>query len=176
MDDGAAPNAAYVIYMLACLALFAAVHALRLFDLRGVGQVRRRRADADADELEFDAGELRTTTRPEAVYIIPRADLAMIAVLMALAAVAVGALLGFWGPRAIDQALGRGGPWLFDGAWVGLTPLERVAQATGALCGGLIALRMLRVFMAVAALALVALALNVATNFVLGRETLIGLG
>lgn len=173
IDAAPAPNAAYVLYMFGCLALFALVHLIPALDLRGVGRVRRRRPEFHGDEAEFaDTQPARTTNRPEAILLIPRADLAMIATVLAVGAVLLAGLIGFLGPRLLDQAIGRGESWFFMGDWSASEPLERVAQVTGALCGGLIALRMLRLFMALAALLLCVGGALIASNFVLGRPML----
>lgn len=172
MVENAAPNAAYVLYMFACLGLFALVYLVSAFDLRGVGRVRRRRSELSADEAEYaepSLGGARTSARAEAILIIPRADLVVLTTLLALGGVALAGALGFLGPRLIDQFLGRGESWFFVGSWTGAAPLERVSQVAGGLCGALIGLRMLRLFMALAALLALVLVAMAATSFVLGR-------
>ncbi len=171
MEPNAAANAAYVLYMLGALALFALVHLVPAFDLRGVGRVRRRRPELVEDEAEFDdPGGPRTSQRPEAIMLIPRVDLAMLSTLLAAGGVALGFVGGFWGPIGLDLALALS-PEPPVG-WAATEPLARVAQLTGGLCGGLIALRALRLFMALAALVTIAVSAWVAANYVLGRPLL----
>ncbi|MEO1331649.1 MAG: hypothetical protein AAFW46_18530 [Pseudomonadota bacterium] len=174
MDATPAPNAAYVIYMFVCVALLALVYLTPALDLRGVGRVRRRRRIAASDEAEFaeEVGEPRTSSRAEALLLIPRADLTLMVAVLALGGVLSAALLGFLGPRILDQAIGRGVDWMTEGAWAAPAPLERVAQVAGALTLGLVALRMLRVFMALAAFLLAVGGAALALNFVLGRPLL----
>lgn len=171
-----APNTIYVLYILGALGVLLIVYAFPVFDMRGVGRVRRRRLGPVDDEGEFAApapGDMAAVRRAEAISILPRADLTAVVTVLACAAVAVMATLGFLGPRLIDQMLGEGpvAP-LADWAWRAGAPLERVAQVAGALCFGLIAMRMLRPMLAFAALFLIAAGVNLAVNYVLGRPLL----
>lgn len=166
-------NTVYVAYILGCLGLFLLVYSLRMFDLRGVGRVRRRRPATVADEDEFAApgdAEGPALSRSEAIMIIPRADLAATVTALTIASIALAAVVGFLGPRLIDQLMAPDGVApLARWTWAAEAPLERVAQITGGLCFAMIALRLLRLLIAITALLVVTVGLYLAVNFILGR-------
>lgn len=180
----AAPNAAYAAYILACLFAVLIVYLLPIFDFRGFGRIRRRRAETHVDEIDYDGASVLSPAaarrawseerrRAEALTVMPRGDLTLLVVLGGLGAVALGGVLGFLGPMLLDMALGaRGGAWFEAGAWRADAPLPRLAQLVGALAIGLVALRMLRVFVGVAALIALAAVAQLGVNYVLGRPIL----
>lgn len=169
-------NTLYVAYMLGCLTLFLVVYSFRAFDLRGVSKLRRRRTTASADEDEFvsdgERNSIETAAQSGAIMIIPRADLVAMVSAMTLASVALLAAVGFLGPRMIDQLIADAPIEPFrDWRWTADTPLARVAQVTGALCLGLIALRVVRPLIAMTTLVLASAAIYATINYVLGRPS-----
>ncbi|MCI4663594.1 MAG: hypothetical protein MRY74_02625 [Neomegalonema sp.] len=173
-----APPAVYVGYVIAALALLALVYSLNQFDLRGIGKISRRRPLMAADEADYEDEDLERRAdyaRPEQIMIVPRADLAVLIALFGVLGVGLGAVLGFVGPRAIHYAFASG-----DAAagfsWRGGEAIERVAQIAGAMCFGLIALRMIRLFIVFAGFAAFAIAAHAAVAYTLGRAIWTPLG
>lgn len=172
-----APNAIYVGYMLVALALLMLVYTQSALDLRGVGQIRRLPPLMAADEAEYEDEDLERRAdyaRPEQFMIVPRADLAMFIAIFGALGVLLGGLIGFIGPRLIEMSYAGGEIDAFS--WTAAKPLERVAQITGAICFGLIALRMIRVFIALAVFAVLALCAHAAVAYTLGRDIWTPLG
>lgn len=165
-----APNALYVGYIVVALVLLFVVYTQSALDLRGVGRVRRRRMSASADEADYEEeadGRGYNAALSEAISVVPRADLSMLIAVFGALGVALGATLGFLGPRLIDaiHVTEEAAPF----SWTAAAPLERVAQIVGALSVALIALRMIRVFMMLAALAAAAAIAHIAVAYTLGR-------
>ena len=175
-----APNAIYVGYMLVSLALLVLVYTQSALDLRGVGQIRRRPPLMAADEADYEEPEdlERRADFSPAVHImaVPRADLAMLIAVFGALGVLLGAMIGFAGPRVIDALYGGEITNAQSLQWTAAKPLERVAQISGALCFGLIAVRMIRVFITLAAFAAVAACAHAAVAYTLGREIWTPLG
>lgn len=163
-----APNAIYVGYMLGALAVLAVAYATPGLDLRAIGGLRRvRQRPHSEDEHDYDAPKRRPRRAPDQDAALPRADLiALIAIFGALG-VALGAALGFLGPRWIESAYAEEAPATF--VWTAGEPLARAAQLVGALAFGFTALRLLRVFMALAVFAALAVTAHVAVAYTLGR-------
>ncbi len=176
-----APNAVYVGYMLAALALLLVVYTQSFFDLRGVGRVRRRPPPAAPDEAEYEEDELERGGRGgrrDHLVVAPRADLTMVIAVFGALGVALGAALGFLGPRLIDMIYADPDPAASATVfrWTADAPLERVSQVIGALSLGLVALRMIRVFMALAAFAVIGWLAHATVAYTLGRSIWAPLG
>lgn len=173
-----APNAIYVGYMLVSLGLLMVVYTRSAFDLRGVGKIRRRKPLMAADEADYEDDDLERRadySRPEQIMIMPRADLTMLVAVFGALGVILGAAIGFAGPRIIDELYAsRSAGDAFS--WMASKPLERVAQITGAMCLGLIALRMFRIFLVLAGFASLAIGAHAAVAYTLGREIWAPLG
>lgn len=172
------PNAVHAIYLILCLGLAVAVHIFSVFDLRGVGRVRRR-APLSEDDAEFDrATQLwRAQAKAEALHVTPRADLQALTVGLILLGLILAASVGFLAPRILA-------PWLSGVAWDRLIAdftigaperLGRIAQLVGAVCFAAIALRMAQAAMAAAAIALIAGVLGYGALFVVGEQVPLGL-
>lgn len=169
-------NAALILYMLISVALAVITHRFDAFDFRGLGRIQRRAApDFSAEEDAYDADLMETRRlsreqrRVARLDIVPRADLTTLVALGGVAALSFGAALGFLGPRWIGAAAGVNLEPLSNGAWFGVTPLERVAQIVGATALTTVALRMFRIFAALAALTAAIWLMSVSVDYVLGR-------
>ena len=173
-----APPAVYVGYMIGALALLLLVYTQNSLDLRGVGRIRRRRPLMAADEADYEEDDLEQRVdygRSEQIMIMPRADLTMLVAVFGALGVILGAAIGFAGPRIIDELYAsRSAGDAFS--WMASKPLERVAQITGAMCLGLIALRMFRIFLVLAGFASLAIGAHAAVAYTLGREIWAPLG
>lgn len=172
------PNAVLVGYMIIAIALAAIVHALPALDLRGVGRMRARSApEAGADaEIDYEprarahrAERRRAAQAAAEEAALPRADLAVLIATFGALGVALGAAIGFLGPRFLETAFAAGESETAEFVWTADAPLARAAQMIGAVAFGLIALRMLRIFMALAIFAALALTAHIAVAYTLGR-------
>ncbi|MEL6979544.1 MAG: hypothetical protein AAGM38_12810 [Pseudomonadota bacterium] len=211
-------NAAYSIYMLGSVLAVIGVYCAPWLDFRGAGRVLRPKlAHAHpppaqpqsygpaaipgatfvgrADDAEFDPAAEKARRRLarrrralDRLVIEPRADFTVLIALGGLAAMALGALLGFLSPLALKPMLdgsahaattplaAAASANLAALPFVAEEPMGRLAQIVGLAAGVAIALRMLRVFMGAALCAALALGALATVNFVIDRPILALMG
>lgn len=167
----ATETAVHVLYIVIVVAIVVTTHLSPVFDFRGVGRVKRRRS-VDEEEAEFDvAARVRLEgERARGLEVIPRTDIAALTTALVLAGVAIAATTGFYAPRLLAPLL-SGATWeQTTSAFSVAAPdtVGRLAQVIGAVCLGATALRMARVFMALAALVLVVAAARLSVAFIVG--------
>ena len=186
-------NAAYAVYILISIGLVYFVYRDDRLDFRGVGRLLRRPTGGapPGEEADFaappDAAEearalARERRRLARLVIEPRADFTVMLALGGLGALLMGAAIGFLAPLLLEAIASAGGASagsrheaatdLAALSYAADSPMARLAQAAGALCGAAVALRMLRIFMGLAALCASILLAMAALNFVIGRPTL----
>ena len=126
--------ALHLIYMAVCLGLLAMVYTVPWFDLRSLRHMALRK---DASTQDNDP------PRPQSDPM-ERPDLGAILNLLVILGTAFAAFVGWQFPEQIEFFYGKGGS---IGLWapnVEMTPLGRAAQVVGAVCLGLVALRLLK--------------------------------
>ncbi|MEM9724926.1 MAG: hypothetical protein AAF909_05625 [Pseudomonadota bacterium] len=194
-------NALFVLYALACIGFTVWAYRDPRFDFRGAGRLRSRGGGPVAGGEEDDFADARAQAqkerrlaaqveklrrRLERLQVDPRADFTVLLALGGGAALLTGAGLGFLAPLALETMGGgaqaeplRVGPDalrpptdLAGLSYAADLPLGRLSQVVGGICGALVALRMLRIFFGVAALAALVIGALAALNFVIGRPAL----
>lgn len=180
-------NAAYAAYILISAAVTALIYSSPALDFRGVGALKRRprnvfMAEEEAYErVDVDRRALaKERRRVQRISVAPRADLTVLLAIGGAAALALGAFLGFIGPRLIEAVAqgapvsdSTGAPATLDSfRYAAASPMGRLAQIAGAALFLAAALRMLRAFIGLAALAAAVIAVQLALNFVIGRPLL----
>lgn len=168
--------AAHLLYCLAAIATASVLWLSPRFDLRGVGRIRRRPRAAARDEHDFDdttvdaelAALREAVRRTDRLYTAPRADVIVLITLCGAVGLLSWAAAGFVVPRAVSTFF-TPVDWAADDWIIGAPIVERLAQGVGAIAGAAIGLRLFQITLALGALAIVIVTLQVGGLYALGR-------
>lgn len=149
-----------------CVVALALVYTVPIFDLRSLRRValRRMRGAGAAEERH---------ARP-AADLLDRPDLGAILNLLVIVGTALAMLVGWRVPAEIERIYGGGASFGLLFPHVEMTTLGRAAQVIGTVCLGLIALRLLRILVYFAAVALIGIGCVAALDYIF-RLNLFGL-
>lgn len=140
-----------------CLALLVLVYTIPLFDLRSLRQLAARRLKAGGDAEK---------QRGPVTDLLDRPDLGAILNLLVVVGTGLAMLVGWRVPAEIERIYGGGASFGLLFPHVEMTTLGKGAQVIGAVCLGLVALRLLRILVYFAAAAMIALGSVLAIDYV----------
>ena len=147
-------------FMVLCVAMLVVVYTVPLFDLRSLKQMARRRM-REALSDDDAAGGVPQPSDP-----LDRPDLGTILNLLVIVGTGLAVLVGWRVPAEIERIYGGGASFGILFPSVEMTTLGKGAQVVGAVCLGLIALRLLRVLVVFAAAGMAGVGGLAALNYV----------
>jgi hypothetical protein len=162
--QGDAPLSAptlHLAFIAGCLLLLVLVYTVPIFDLRSLRRMAARRLAKAGADAEKD----RARERPVA-DLLDRPDLGAILNLLVIVGTGLAMLVGWRVPAEIERIYGGGASFGLLFPQVEMTTLGKGAQVIGAVCLGLVALRLLRLLVYFAAAALVGLGCVLAIDYV----------
>ncbi len=139
MDDQAtSATTLQASYIAACILVAVLVHKISWLDLRSLKRLseRYRRGAGTAEPISASAS---------APDLFERPDLGAMLSLLVIIGTALAALIGWRIPAEIERLYGAGASFGILFPSVEMTTIGRAAQVVGAICFGLVALRLLRV-------------------------------
>lgn len=162
--EGEAPLTAptlHLAFIAGCLALLVLVYTVPIFDLRSLRRMASRRmAKAGSDADKGRDGPVAD--------LLDRPDLGAILNLLVIVGTGLAMLVGWRVPAEIERIYGGGASFGLLFPHVEMTTVGKGAQVIGAVCLGLVALRLLRLLVYFAAAALVGLGCVAAVDYVFG--------
>ena len=135
----------HLIFMVICVLLLVVVYTVPWFDLRSLRQMARRRMQRALSDDDA-AGGVAQAADP-----LDRPDLGAILNLLVIVGTGLAILVGWRVPAEIERIYGGGASFGILFPSVEMTTLGKGAQVVGAVCLGLIALRLLRLLVVFAA-------------------------
>ena len=135
----------HLIFMVVCVLLLVVVYTIPWFDLRSLRQMARRRMQRALSDDDA-AGGVAQAADP-----LDRPDLGAILNLLVIVGTGLAILVGWRVPAEIERIYGGGASFGILFPSVEMTTLGKGAQVVGAVCLGLIALRLLRLLVVFAA-------------------------
>ena len=135
----------HLIFMVVCVLLLVVVYTVPWFDLRSLRQMARRRMQRALSDDDA-AGGVAQAADP-----LDRPDLGAILNLLVIVGTGLAILVGWRVPAEIERIYGGGASFGILFPSVEMTTLGKGAQVVGAVCLGLIALRLLRLLVVFAA-------------------------
>ena len=141
-----------------CLVLLVVVYSVPFLDLRSLRRMAMRRRAA-AEQSGQGAGW-------HAPDLLDRPDLGALLNLLVIVGTGLAMLVGWRVPAEIERIYGAGASFGLLFPHVEMTTLGRGAQVIGAVCLGLVALRLLRILVYFAAAALIGVGCLAAVEYV----------
>ncbi len=150
----------HLAFMLGCVLLLVVIYTVPWFDLRSLRQMARRRMQRALSDDDAAGGV------PLAADPLDRPDLGAILNLLVIVGTGLAILVGWRVPAEIERIYGGGASFGILFPSVEMTTLGKGAQVVGAVCLGLIALRLLRLLVVFAAAGMAGVGGLAALNYV----------
>lgn len=152
----------HLAFMAVCVLALVVVYTVPWFDLRSLKRMARRRMRAALSEDDAAGGV------PVAPVgdMLERPDLGAILNLLVIVGTGLAILVGWRVPAEIERIYGGGASFGILFPSVEMTTLGKGAQVVGAVCLGLVALRLLRLLVLFAAAGMIGVGGAAALNYV----------
>ena len=150
----------HLAFMALCVVMLIVVYTVPLFDLRSLKRMARRRMQQALSDNDAAGGV------PQPEDPLDRPDLGAILNLLVIVGTGLAILVGWRVPAEIERIYGGGASFGILFPSVEMTTLGKATQVVGAICLGLIALRLLRVLVVFAAAGMAGVGGLAALNYV----------
>lgn len=151
----------HLIFMISCVVVLTIIYSVPWFDLRSLKRMAVRRALKSSHDDDKD-----TANSGVVADMFDRPDLGAILNLLVIAGTGLAILVGWRVPAEIERIYGSGASFGILFPSVEMDTLGRGAQVVGAVCLGLIALRLLRILVVFAAAGVAGLSGVAGLNYV----------
>ena len=147
-------------FMAGCVVALALVYVVPWFDLRSLKRMALKRMRKEGDDSQMPAD------------LLDRADLGALLNLLIIVGTGLAMLVGWRVPAEIERIYGSGASFGLLFPSVEMTTLGKGAQVVGAICLGLVALRLLRILVVFAAAGMAGVSGVAALNYVFDLNVL----